>query len=172
MNCIIPNQRYRLLKPLSSLRVGETYEIGNITECGNIILRDRTTKVAAAAVSADEFADYFALDENSPCSWTAWQPIMSRAGEAFFYRTNGKKVQVKCSDSRGEASCNTKYGDTFDLGFGIYLAYYDCEMRALRNQYDALYDQAEDVRIKLINLINERNRFVLNRYNDNSTKTN
>ncbi len=49
-----------------------------------------------------------------------------------FYRTNGKKVQVRTqSKYRDEASCYIT--DKFDLFFGIQLAYLRCKNKFLKN---------------------------------------
>lgn len=56
--------------------------------------------------------------------WTQWRELLNGRNELIgFYRTNGKKVQVRAmnDDIRGEATCNKC--DTFDLYVGINLAF-------------------------------------------------
>ena len=60
-----------------------------------------------------------------------------------FYRTNGKKVQVKIKWYRCEASCNTM--DDFDLYFGIQLAYLRCKNKALKAEQKIYRDEIKEI---------------------------
>lgn len=56
--------------------------------------------------------------------WTQWTKLMNGRNELIgFYRTNGKKVQVRAmhDNIRGEATCNKT--DVFNLYIGINVAY-------------------------------------------------
>lgn len=57
--------------------------------------------------------------------WTQWRELLNGRNELIgFYRTNGKKVQVRAMNDdsiRGEATCNKC--DKFDLYVGINLAF-------------------------------------------------
>lgn len=113
---IVKNDKVILVKPNGNLQtVGETFEIANITE-EFVVLRDAKTKVAVAATDLVTFNEYFAkVDEFK--GWTPWQTLRDETG-VMFYRTNGKKTQIKSIDGgRAEACCCKD--DNFDLHTGI-----------------------------------------------------
>lgn len=122
MNYLQSGSRIRLMKPMGKMaNVGEIYEIGIIAEKAYII-REVKTKVAISAVDFDSFDEYFVKVDTDMKRWTKWHGLSDASGNVFaFYRTNGKRVQVRTIDNvKGESSCNTM--DEFDLRFGISLA--------------------------------------------------
>lgn len=83
--------------------------------------------------------------------WTKWQPITGFDGQTdAFYRTNGKKVQVKflTNNVRAEACCNRV--DEFNLFFGIQLAYLRCFDKALVNKENALNKELDKINLEII----------------------
>ena len=123
--------------------IGNMYEVADFTST-NIILRDCSTKVAACAVSVDDFSNYFDKVENVIGKWTNWHPIIDGLGDAVgFYRTNFKKVEVRIFTSSkfyitAKATCYK--GDDFNMGLGIHLAY----LRAVKKQCEIEKNKCED----------------------------
>ncbi len=113
-----------LVKEYGNLKkVGEVFEIANITDTAYII-RDAVKRVAVATIAIDDFDTYFVVKDKLN-SWTSWTPLSDKDGVIAFYRTNCKKVQIKLHDgTRAEATCNKS--DTFDLRLGINIAYLRC----------------------------------------------
>jgi len=66
-------------------------------------------------------------------NWTNWAELINSKGQVVaFYRTNGKKVQVRTPDNiRAEATCNKC--DVFDLFFGVNLACIRLENKVIAN---------------------------------------
>lgn len=106
------------------LNIGETYEVGNLTDT-SVIVRDATTKVALVAIDIDNVSEYFVKPEQAR-KWTPWQSMISRDGSHLgFYRTNQKKVQVRSVEGyRAESSCHAT--DEFSLRHGLNLASLRC----------------------------------------------
>lgn len=68
---------------------------------------------------------------NTKSKWTSWKPLTGYNGQTdAFYRTNGKKTQVKFLTDKVRAECCCCCDDSFDLGFGIQLAYLRCLNKA------------------------------------------
>lgn len=134
--------KIRLIKPFGTLNVGEIYEIGTMTESVYII-RDANTRIAKASVNIDEFDEYFVKIENK--SWTEWNGISDGQNLIGFYRTNGKRVQVRAFNCvKAESSCNKT--DNFDLKLGIALALYRCQIKyaiKLKEEADEYIENAE-----------------------------
>lgn len=134
-----------LTKTMDKLNlVGQTFEVANITE-KTIVLRDVKTKVAVGSVAIDDFEEYFVKQEIK--GWKPWTTMVDASGNTVgFYRTNGKKVQVRTYNCRAEASCNLKTNDKFDLFFGVQLAYLRCQnkfMTQMRQNYLSAAKQME-----------------------------
>jgi hypothetical protein len=73
--------------------------------------------------------------------WTSWTPIFGFDGQSgAFYRTNGRKTQVKflTDNVRGE-SCRNK-DDDFNLYIGVQIAYLRCMNKALEKK-KAAYEE-------------------------------
>lgn len=150
------------------LIVGETYEIGNITET-SIIIRDRVSKVALAAIDVDAFPKYFMKPVSVQLNrtWTPWEPAIGADGTTYgFYRTNNKKVQFKSMDGvRGEASCHAD--DEFSLKKGISLAQLRATDKAftqketeLDSNLKMLRDAHESIRHAISSLSGKHNKKV------------
>lgn len=61
---------------------------------------------------------------NVKSKWTNWEPLVGFNGQSdAFYRSNGKKTQVKFLTSKVRAECCCCSDDDFNLSFGIQLAY-------------------------------------------------
>lgn len=111
-------------------KVGEVFEIANILD-GSFLLREEKSKVAVGVITFADFEKHFVHEENFK-GWTNWCPLAGYDGQSdAFYRTNGRKVQVKfLTDKIRAESCCNKVND-FNLAFGIQLAY----LRALNKAY-------------------------------------
>lgn len=145
---IMRNDKVVLIKAMDALKkVGETFEVANITET-KIILRDVNNKVAVGAIGIDDFEIYFKKAEEVS-GWTQWEKLTDRVGNVIaHYRTNGKKVQVRTPDGyRAETTCNK--GDDFNLFFGIQLAYNRCLMKSLNDEEVSLMEAIEDLEDEL-----------------------
>lgn len=131
-NLLIRGERVVLLRQYENLcTVGSIYQIADFTNTA-VILRDPTSFVAKCAVPLDEFDLYFAKDYQG---WTDWSPIGGEDGILAWYRSNGKKVQVKDNNgNRGEASCNKT--DYFNLQLGIMIAYKRMNLKILYRSLD------------------------------------
>lgn len=126
---ILKGDKLILTKEYDKMKmIGATYEVANITDT-SIVIRDSKTKIAVAALSINIIDEYFKKPEEVK-GWTPWTRITNKYNEIIaFYRTNGKKVQVRTIDNiRSEASC---YDDEFNLFFGIRLAYLRCRYKYL-----------------------------------------
>lgn len=124
---------YMLIDEIGKMKdVGAIYEVANIVQDHIVVLRDARTKIAVSAIEVDVFDQYFKKSEDVN-GFTPWRAFTNSYGEVIAqYRTNGRKVQIKDNDGfRGEAACNVRHNDKFDLTFGINLAYARCEERAL-----------------------------------------
>lgn len=126
---VIKNDKIILIKPMDSLQtVGETYEIANILE-NSVVLRDARTKIAVAAVDLNMLDVFFVKAEEFK-GWTPWQSLRDETG-VVFYRTNGKKVQVRSVDGvRAESCCCIE--DEFNLWKGIQIAYARWNIKMLK----------------------------------------
>ena len=134
---IMRGDKVVLVKGMDSFKkVGETFEIANITET-KIILREVTSKIAVGAVDIDAFETHFKKPEEIS-GWTKWEKLVDHVGNVIaHYRTNGKKVQVRTPDGyRSEATCHKV--DNFDVFFGIQLAYSRCLVKSLSDKEDSL----------------------------------
>lgn len=154
---IFKNDRFVLIKEMEYFnKVGMIYEVANITDTA-VVLRNVKTKVAVGAVNIDDFDKYFVRPETVK-SWTKWWGMVDTAGNMIgFYRTNLKKVQVRNLDGiRAEASCNKRYGDEFDLTFGVHLAYARCEdkrLKKLETEYENALKNIQSDKIENRNYI-------------------
>lgn len=118
-------------------KVGEVYEVASILE-NDFLIRDGRTRVALGVISFEDFDKYFVHEENFK-GWTKWTPLVGFDGQNdAFYRSNGKKIQVKFVTTKDRAeSCCCK-DDDFNLGFGIQLAYLRCLNKARARQKEKL----------------------------------
>ena len=154
---ILKNDKFMLIKAIEKLnKVGEIYEVGNITDTA-VVMRDARTKVAIGAVNIDDFEEYFKKPEEVK-TWTKWEKLIDESGNVIaFYRTNFKKVQVRIFEGEhSEATCNKRYGDEFNLYFGIQLAYRRClekSMKRLTEEYKTELNRFESMRIENKNMI-------------------
>ena len=129
---VFRNDKLVLMKVFGNMQtVGETYEVGNITDT-SIVLRDAKSKIAIAAIDINDVDEYFEKPENMR-GWTPWQRLVDQIGNTIaFYRTNRKKVQVRTVDGyRGESTCNK--ADEFNLYFGLCLAMNRCKIKMMKD---------------------------------------
>ena len=127
MSTIMRYDKAILTKEFGKLKkVGETFEIGDMTE-NHIIIRDLKSKIALGAIGIDEFDEYFKVDYKK--EWTKWANINDMSGCTIgCYRTNGKRVQVKTENGvRAEAKCHKM--DSFNLRTGIAIALNRCYIK-------------------------------------------
>lgn len=127
---ILRGEKLILTHEFGRLKVGETYEVANITE-ESIVLRESRSKVAMGVVKFEDIDKYFVKPEEMR-SWTPWVAFSDAGGNTAFYRTNNKKVEVRWNGYKSAAYCS-KYDD-FNLFFGLQLAYRRCEMKWLLDQ--------------------------------------
>lgn len=145
---IMRNDKVVLIKGMDGFKkVGETFEIANITDT-KIILREVTSKVAVGAIDIDAFEAHFKKAEEVS-GWLSWENLVDRTGNVVaHYRTNGKKVQVRTPDGyRAETTCHN--ADDFNLFFGIQLAYNRCVMKSLNDEEAELVAMIEDLESEL-----------------------
>ena len=129
---ILRGDRLILTKEYDKMKmVGMTYEVANITE------------TSVAALPIDVVSEYFEKPEKVK-GWLPWTQIAGENGGVVgFYRTNGRKVQVRTVNNvRSEASC---HGDTFNLFFGIRLAYLRCQQKYLNSNEQFLQNELNKV---------------------------
>ena len=132
---VVMGEKVILTNPIDKLKsVGAVFEIANIVD-NYIVLRDAKTKVAVGICNIVDMDFHFKKFENfTGNKWTSWTNILDETGNIIgFYRTNGKKVQVRSFESnfRGEASCNKT--DTFDAWFGLRLAWERMQSKIIAN---------------------------------------
>ena len=177
---IMRGDKVVLIKEHAKMKmVGATVEVGNITET-SVVLRNPITKVAIAAVSIDEFYDYFKHELNN---WTSWTELMIIDGiysqTIGWYRTNYKKVQVKLNNGvRAEATCNKT--DQFNLYLGVNLAINRCNRKTLekliadtKSQLKEMKTEYNNIDINISNLINQAKpiEYNTNTNDDDTQKT-
>ena len=121
-------------------QVGKMFEIATILD-GSFLLRDAETKVALGVVSFEDFNKYFVRKEDYKV-WTSWCPLVGFNGQTdAFYRTNGRRIQVEflTDKVRAEACCHRE--DTFNLSFGIRMAYLRAYNKALEKKWAKYKDE-------------------------------
>lgn len=110
-------------------KVGETFEIASVLDDA-FLIRDSRTKVALGVIGFEDFDKYFINEENFK-GWTKWSPLVGFDGQSdAFYRSNGKKTQVKFLTDKVRGECCCCKDDDFNLSFGIQLAYLRCLNKA------------------------------------------
>lgn len=162
---ILRNDDVTLINAFENLKkIGETYEVANITDT-KIVIRDRNSKVALAAVDIENFEKYFKKN-NMVNSWTDWIGITDGMNNlAFYYRTNQKRVEVKTVDAefKGKSSCNKT--DKFSLDKGIKLAMARCQKKMFVYYADRAKQEQLSVEKRLSAFIEEIeavNKFIAN----------
>lgn len=159
METTLEFDKYILTKEMNEKlrKVGDVYEVANISDKG-FLLRDNESKVIVGLVSFDDFAKYFVKKDKFK-GWTPWTVLVGAYGESdVFYRTNGKRVQVKFvrDKIRAEASCNTKFDDEFNLFFGIQIAY----MRGCNKLFQKYKNFYERELTNINREISDNNRYI------------
>lgn len=122
---ILRMKRYILIKDFENLVVGKAYEVANIMD-ETVVLRDASSKLAVAIIKIEDFEEYFVESEKAH-AWTPWTAFRNEQGGTSFYRTNGKKVEVKHEGTKS-AAYRSK-ADDFNLYFGVNLACLRCEVK-------------------------------------------
>lgn len=132
-----------LIKPLNSqlAKVGFKYSIGAINQ-DSFTIRDCNTGLALTTININDFDEYFEKI-NEKAHWSAWGVLYGVVintncdnGIVALYRTNRQKVQVKIDNFVGQASCNLKNGDSFNLAYGVQLALLRCKAKIIKNFID------------------------------------
>ena len=141
---VLKYDRVILTKEMGKMTmVGEVYEVAAITE-DSFIIRDARTKIAMGVVSFEEFDNHFEKPQDVK-GWTPWTKFADKNGEAAFYRTNFRKVEVKCGDVKATATCNLGE-DEFNLYFGIRIAYARCINKILTKQKNENEEALKEIR--------------------------
>ena len=125
---LMVGDKVRLIKPMQCglNDIGEIFNVDSIHDYTDIVLSNKRT---TCFISFREYKEYFENVLQTENSWTDW--ILDEI--KFFnyddgreqktdcyYRTNGKRVQVKSGGLRAEACCCKK--DQFNLNKGLRLA--------------------------------------------------
>lgn len=168
---ILRNDVVVLMKEVANnpdMRVGGNYEVASITDTF-VVVRDQISKIAVGSFEFDRFEEYFKRVD-SVHQWTEWIPMSMNVEDEFicaFYRTNFKKVQVVTADKkvRGEASCNVKHGDKFNLYNGIRLASFKCVDNYVKKQIEEENKKLEKLNTMRIENNNLMKKFI-NRISD------
>ena len=146
---IMRGDRIVLVKEHDKMKmVGATLEVGNVTETA-VVLRNPTTKVAVATVDIDEFYTYFV---NEIKGWTPWTELVVMTGQNIgWYRTNGKKVQVKTHNGvRAEAICNKD--DQFSLYIGVNIAVARCNKKVINQTIGEINKHIKELNERLASM--------------------
>lgn len=155
---ILRNNEVTLVKEFGDLKkIGEIYEVANITDT-KIIIRDRNSKMALAAVEIENFEKYFKKEEEVN-GWTDWVGMTDEMNNlAAYYRTNQKRVEVKTVDGefKGKSSCNKT--DVFSLEKGIKLAMARCHKKIVEQEQT----KVEQYLKNLTKEIDAVNKFIAN----------
>lgn len=84
--------------------------------------------------------------EKTKSKWTNWEPIVGYNGQTdAFYRSNGKKTQVRFLTDKVRAECCCCRDDEFNLSFGIQLAYLRCLNKARAKQRAELEEAMKSI---------------------------
>ena len=138
---IIKGDKIKLVQKISNFdKVGDIFEV---TGADNGVVSFKCN-YGTGCMSYDEFEKYF--EKVKKREWSKWfRDPDNRSIEPFgdgtkittniFYRSNGKKVQVKCGGYRAEATCCKT--DQFDLRTGYILAKRRLIIKMLQGQVDA-----------------------------------
>ena len=82
--------------------------------------------------------------------WTNWMPLTDLNGQTdAFYRSNGKKTQVRFLTSGVRAECCCCKDDEFDLSFGIQLAYLRALNKARERQKIELEESLKSIEYEI-----------------------
>lgn len=147
---MIKGDRIKLIKKMGVFdNIGEICEVTDIQEGGVICFKFGGCHLGC--MSYDEYEKYFEkVEEPIKRTWTKWglEEIDftdingSLTTGIYFYRNNGKKVQVKCCGfepktiCRAEATCYKE--DEFDLKKGLALAKSRLIVKWLDNQVKSI----------------------------------
>ena len=127
---ITAGDKFTLISPIDKfLKVGETYEVGNILDSG-VMIRNEKTKVAMGLISFEDFMKCFSKKENF--AWSDWTLFVIDDDVYGQYKTNGKKVFVKAYGEKSHSSCNKS--DNFNLCKGLSIATLRCKVKALQKK--------------------------------------
>lgn len=132
METVLKFEKVILVKELNERfrQVGEVFEIANVLD-NSFVLRNAKTKVAVGVVSFEDFERCF-TKEGKLSGWTPWTGFTGLDGRTdAFYRTNGKRVEVKFVTDKVRATSCCHVLDEFNLFFGIQIAYFRAENKAL-----------------------------------------
>lgn len=135
MNTTLKFDRVVLTKELNDKfkQVGEVFEVANILD-DSFLLRDARTRIAVGVVNFEDFGNHFTNEEKHK-GWTPWTQFIGFDGQNdAFYRTNGKKVQVRFLTSKIKSEACCCKDDEFNLAFGIRIAYLRCLNKVLAEQ--------------------------------------
>lgn len=138
---IIKGDKIKLVQKISNFdKVGDIFEVTGVDN-GVVSFE---CNYGTGCMSYDEFEKYF--EKVKKREWSKWfRDPDNRSIEPFgdgtkittniLYRSNGKKVQIKCGGYRAEATCCKT--DQFDLRTGYILAKRRLIVKMLQGQVDA-----------------------------------
>lgn len=141
---MIKGDRIKLVKKMGVFdKIGEICEVTDIQEGGVICFKFGGCHLGC--MSYDEYEKYFEKVETPvKRTWSEWNldeisftDINGKIKTGYYrYRNNGKKVQVKCTGFKAEATCCKD--DVFDLEKGLALAKIRLIVKYLDNQVKSI----------------------------------
>lgn len=149
METVLKYDRCILTKELNDRikKVGDAFEIANVLD-DSFLLREAKSKVAVGVISFEDFDKHFVMAENFK-GWTKWTAFTGFDGQTdCYYRSNGRKVQVKFITDKVRAESCCHRGDEFNLYFGIQTAYLRCCNKLLEKQRNECLDKLDDIRME------------------------
>ena len=115
-------------------RIGDVFEVTTVQDA----VISFQTVYGCGIMSYNEYETYF--EKVIERHWTKW--IHTEQGDA--YRTNGKRVEIKCAGLKATASCRDE--DTFSLDIGLALARARLQVKYALRMVDKHYDRCTEHR--------------------------
>lgn len=162
METILKYERVVLVKELNEKfrKVGEVFEIASVLD-NSFVLRDARTRVALGIISFEDFERCFVKEEEHKEGWTQWTQLVGFDGRTdAFYKTNGRRVEVKfVTDKVRAVSCCHK-DDEFNLYYGIQIAYCRCENKVLLRQRKKYKEELQRINMEISHNKNMVNKMI------------
>lgn len=143
---MIKGDRIKLVKKMGVFdNIGEICEVTDIQEGGVICFKFGGCHLGC--MSYDEYEKYFEKVETPvKRTWTKWCLNEFRFTDIngkdikcnYLYRTNGKKVQIRCGAFKAEATCCKDKDDEFEIEKGLNLAKKRLVIKYLDNQVKSI----------------------------------
>ena len=141
---MIKGDKIKLVKKMGVFdNIGEICEVTDIQEGGVICFKFGGCHLGC--MSYDEYEKYFEkVEEPAKKTWSEWYLNEIRFIDIngkdvrcnYLYRTNGKKVQIRCGAFKAEATCCKD--DKFEIEKGLNLAKKRLVVKYLDNQVKSI----------------------------------